>query len=67
MLSRLDDSVGRVMRALSNKGMLNDSIVLLYSDNGAPTVGIHSNAGSNYPFRGVSTTIFNYEILYTTI
>uniref|UniRef100_W8ARZ1 Arylsulfatase B n=1 Tax=Ceratitis capitata TaxID=7213 RepID=W8ARZ1_CERCA len=52
MVSRLDDSVGRVMRALSNKGMLNNSIVLLYSDNGAPTVGIHSNAGSNYPFRG---------------
>ncbi|XP_011179349.2 arylsulfatase B [Zeugodacus cucurbitae] len=52
MISRLDDSVGRVVRALSNKGMLNNSIVLLYSDNGAPTVGIHSNAGSNYPFRG---------------
>ncbi|XP_036326647.1 arylsulfatase B-like [Rhagoletis pomonella] len=52
MVSRLDDSVGRVIRALSNKAMLNNSIVLLYSDNGAPTVGIHSNAGSNHPFRG---------------
>ncbi|XP_067647136.1 arylsulfatase B [Eurosta solidaginis] len=52
MVSRLDESVGRVIRALANKDMLNNSIVLLYSDNGAPTLGIHSNSGSNYPFRG---------------
>ncbi|XP_017156863.1 arylsulfatase B [Drosophila miranda] len=52
MISSLDKSVGQTMRALADNGMLNNSIVLLYSDNGAPTVGIHSNAGSNYPFRG---------------
>ncbi|KAH8379102.1 hypothetical protein KR009_003096 [Drosophila setifemur] len=52
MISSLDKSVGQTMRALKDNGMLNNSIVLLYSDNGAPTVGIHSNAGSNYPYRG---------------
>ncbi|XP_022218278.2 arylsulfatase B, partial [Drosophila obscura] len=52
MISSLDKSVVQTMRALADNGMLNNSIVLLYSDNGAPTVGIHSNAGSNYPFRG---------------
>ncbi|XP_064548754.1 arylsulfatase B, partial [Drosophila montana] len=52
MVSSLDKSVGRTMRALSDRGMLNNSIVLLYSDNGAPTLGIHSNSGSNHPFRG---------------
>lgn len=52
MVSSLDKSVGQTMRALSDRGMLNNSIVLLYSDNGAPTVGIHSNAGSNFPYRG---------------
>lgn len=52
MVSSLDKSVGQTMRALSDRGMLNNSIILLYSDNGAPTQGIHSNAGSNYPYRG---------------
>ncbi|XP_068142790.1 arylsulfatase B isoform X1 [Drosophila tropicalis] len=52
MISSLDKSVGQTVRALSDNGMLNNSIILLYSDNGAPTVGIHSNQGSNYPFRG---------------
>lgn len=54
MVSSLDKSVGQTIRALSVRSMLNNSIVLLYSDNGAPTLGIHSNAGSNHPFRGVS-------------
>ncbi|XP_075162423.1 arylsulfatase B isoform X2 [Haematobia irritans] len=52
MISRLDQSIGQTISALADKGILNNTIVLLYSDNGAPTVGIHSNAGSNHPFRG---------------
>ncbi|KAH8259685.1 hypothetical protein KR026_008766 [Drosophila bipectinata] len=52
MISSLDKSVGQTIRALKDNDMLNNTIVLLYSDNGAPTVGIHSNAGSNYPYRG---------------
>ncbi|XP_037956728.1 arylsulfatase B-like, partial [Teleopsis dalmanni] len=52
MISSLDNSVAKTMKALSEKGILNNTIVLIYSDNGAPTVGIHSNGGSNYPFRG---------------
>ncbi|ALC43486.1 CG7402, partial [Drosophila busckii] len=52
MVSSLDKSVGQTISALADKGMLEHSIVLLYSDNGAPTLGIHSNSGSNYPYRG---------------
>lgn len=54
MMSSLDQSVGQTVKALSDKAMLNNTIILLYSDNGAPTLGIYSNGGSNYPFRGVS-------------
>lgn len=54
MVSRLDDSVGRIVQALERNNMLDDSIVLFMADNGAPVVGQHSNAGSNFPFKGVS-------------
>ncbi|XP_055855436.1 arylsulfatase B-like [Episyrphus balteatus] len=52
MMSKLDESVGKLIGALGDRKMLDNTIVLFYSDNGAPTLGIHSNAGSNYPFRG---------------
>lgn len=54
MVHKLDESVGRVFLALQKKGILENSIVVFYSDNGAPTQGVFSNIGSNYPFRGVS-------------
>lgn len=53
MVSKLDESVGDVIIALRKQGMLENSIVLFMSDNGAPSFGIHSNKGSNYPLRGV--------------
>ncbi|XP_015600611.1 arylsulfatase B isoform X2 [Cephus cinctus] len=53
MVSKLDQSVGEVVAALRRRGMLENSIVLFMSDNGAPTMGIHSNRGSNYPMRGI--------------
>lgn len=54
MVSKLDHSVGEVIEALGNRGMLANSIILFMSDNGAPTSGFLSNSGSNYPLRGVS-------------
>ncbi|XP_017760255.1 PREDICTED: arylsulfatase B-like [Eufriesea mexicana] len=53
VVSKLDQSVGEVMDALRSRGMLENSIVLFMSDNGAPTEGFLSNQGSNYPLRGM--------------
>lgn len=56
MVSRMDESVGEVVSALRDADMLDNSIILFISDNGAVTFGVHSNHGSNYPLRGVSVT-----------
>lgn len=54
VMSKLDESVGRVMTALKNTGMLANSVIVFAADNGAPVVGELHNAGSNYPLRGVN-------------
>lgn len=53
MVSKLDDSVGQIFNSLRSKNMLDNSIILFMSDNGAPTAALHANTGSNYPLRGV--------------
>lgn len=54
MVSRLDTGIGKVVGALKKSGMLENSIIVFFCDNGAPTLGQHSNAGSNAPLKGVS-------------
>lgn len=54
MVSMLDQSIGKVITALRERSMLENSIIVFLSDNGAPSFGIHGNHGSNYPMRGVS-------------
>lgn len=53
-VSILDDGVGRVVKALSDKKLLDNTIILFFADNGAPIEIELKNAGSNNPFRGVS-------------
>lgn len=53
MMFRLDEGIGRVMRALEERSMLQNSVVLFFSDNGAAVTGSNMNVGSNYPLRGV--------------
>lgn len=52
-VSVLDDSVGKVVNALREKQMLDNTVIVFFCDNGAPIEGMYSNGGSNSPFRGV--------------
>ncbi|KAF4519021.1 hypothetical protein B566_EDAN009784 [Ephemera danica] len=52
MVWNLDKSVGHVVKALAETKMLHNTIIAFVSDNGAQTIGLFPNDGSNYPFRG---------------
>jgi arylsulfatase A-like enzyme len=54
VLHKLDESVGKVMQALQDADILQDSIVVFTTDNGGPAAGFNINAASNWPLRGVS-------------
>ncbi|KAL4103622.1 hypothetical protein QTP88_018981 [Uroleucon formosanum] len=69
MVSKLDESVGRVVEALSEKKMLQNTIIVFMSDNGSPSfdnsgrgfrpdVGVTANWGSNFPYRGIKNTLW---------
>lgn len=56
MIQELDRSVGRIVEALNDAQMLENSIILIMADNGAQPVSVdmQPNYGSNWPLRGVS-------------
>lgn len=58
MVSELDTGIGKLVKSLERQKMLNDTIILFFADNGAPTLGIHSTTGSNFPLRGVRSCIY---------
>ena len=51
MVAALDDSVGYVEKALRDKGMLDNCVIVFTTDNGGPANGYDSNAASNFPLR----------------
>jgi arylsulfatase B len=54
MLHKLDESVGKVVHALQEAGLLQNTVLVFTTDNGGPAAGFNSNAASNWPLRGVS-------------
>ena len=58
MLTKLDESVGRVVKALQIKGMLENSVIVFTTDNGGPAAGFNVNAASNWPLKGVKFVIY---------
>lgn len=55
-LSALDDSVGKLVEALNSTGAIQNTILVLTTDNGAAAGGIDNSAGSNWPLRGTKMT-----------
>ncbi|KAG8195029.1 hypothetical protein JTE90_008200 [Oedothorax gibbosus] len=62
VVSTLDDTVGTIFDALGEKDMLNNSIVLVVSDNGAEVLSSNTGAGSNYPLKGNKNTFWEGAI-----
>ena len=58
MLYKLDESVGKVVSALEQSHMLEDTIIVFTTDNGGPAAGFNQNAASNWPLRGVKDTLW---------
>ena len=53
MLSAMDDGIGRTMAALKEAGVLENTLVIFFNDNGGPTMaGTTINGSSNAPLRG---------------
>ena len=53
MLEQVDHSIGRVLKALAEADMDENTLVIVASDNG----GTEKQRPSNYPYRGVKTTL----------
>ena len=66
MITAMDDAVGNIVGALTEKGLFENSVIIWMSDNGGPiktgaTVGegyYNSGTASNWPLRGSKGSIF---------
>ena len=54
MTTSMDDEIGKVLGALDNKGIANETLVLFFSDNG----GVPPSGSSNEPLRGRKHTVY---------
>mmetsp|Transcript_31375 Transcript_31375/g.61129 ORF Transcript_31375/g.61129 Transcript_31375/m.61129 type:complete len:543 (+) Transcript_31375:18-1646(+) len=58
MLGAMDEAVANITAALSAKEMLNETLIVFTTDNGAPFVHFNSSAMSNWPLRGGKATVW---------
>ncbi|XP_046394780.1 arylsulfatase B-like isoform X2 [Ischnura elegans] len=52
MVHWLDESVGKVVERLAMNNMLENSIIIVATDNGGAPAGLDNNMASNWPLRG---------------
>ena len=57
-VASVDEGVGQLYEALEKKGMLDNTIIVFTTDNGAPANGYHRAWGSNAPLRGMKFTLW---------
>merc|ERR550537_2159035 len=57
MVMVMDEVVGNVTQALKAKGMCENTLVVMSSDNGGP-VDLAENAANNWPLRGGKYSMF---------
>ncbi|KAF4527036.1 hypothetical protein B566_EDAN001584 [Ephemera danica] len=58
MLNELDSSIGTLIGALGDRGMLENSIIVFTTDNGGAAGGFNRNAASNWPLRGTKDAMW---------
>jgi arylsulfatase A-like enzyme len=56
MVYRMDQNVGKILKALQDEGLERNTLVVFISDNGGPANSI-SNGSVNAPLRGQKTTV----------
>lgn len=60
LASCLDESVGRIMNRIEERGLTNDTLVFFASDNGAPNASLRGEGGgSNAPYREYKRSLFD--------
>ncbi|CAN8023315.1 unnamed protein product [Ixodes persulcatus] len=58
IVDALDQSVGEVLETLYEADMLDNTIIVLSTDNGGLPFGNHFNRGYNFPLRGAKGTLW---------
>jgi len=58
MIAALDEGLGNVTSALSAKGMLDATLILVTTDNGGPTTECSTTGQSNWPLRGSKCSVW---------
>ncbi|XP_071453514.1 arylsulfatase B-like [Hetaerina americana] len=67
MLHWFDESVGKVVERLAANDMLNNSIILVATDNGGAPAGLDNNKASNWPLRGVKFSLWEGGVRGTAL
>ena len=63
MLGALDEGVANITAELSGRAMIQDTIILFSTDNGAPDSHFDGTAMSNYPLRGGKGTLWYVVVM----
>jgi len=58
MLGAIDEGMGNVSQALRAKGIYDDTLIVVTTDNGGPTTECSTTGQSNWPYRGSKCSIW---------